>query len=76
MYYSTTTTWLMQFNLDATGNKCRRLMSALDTYTLSERESWSVYTDYLKSLTKVAGQARREIWQRVEARLRVTLSAK
>ena len=76
MYYSTTTTWLMQFNLDTTGNKCRRLMSALDTYTLSEREGWSVYTNHLKLLWKVAGQAKREIWQRVEVKPRVTSSAK
>ena len=39
-------------------------MSALDTYTLSEMGVWSVYTIYLKSNFKAAGQARREIWQK------------
>ena len=56
--------------------ECGRLMSALGTYTLSEREKFSIHKS-LEVLIKVAGQAMREIRQKSRGESKeVTSSAK
>ena len=69
--------WLMRSCQDAKGKRMRKTYVSLGNLYFIREGSRSVYASHLKSLIKVAGQAKREIWQKSRGESKeVTSSAK